>query len=218
MEKKYEITEKQQAFLEDYIKRKKRFSNPEDLNELIDHLVTDFEHTGNGNISKYLADNSSFIFNFQGSSKNLETSIHWKYQRELWQIFLRFFYKLKYLPYTFFTIFCLYNFFFHLHLQPKTLGFIIISILVILMIISFVLTYHKSKRIRKLTSFKHLFNVMSLPNLTLYAFTSLADFFKENKLLFLIYALIAFGLYISGILLIKNKRKQILEKHKHLLN
>ncbi|WP_181858107.1 hypothetical protein [Polaribacter sp. WD7] len=52
MRKNYEITEKQLSFLEGYLKKKKKFLDPEDLYELIDHIILDFETTTrNGNLS-----------------------------------------------------------------------------------------------------------------------------------------------------------------------
>ncbi|RCS28480.1 hypothetical protein DUT90_00370 [Polaribacter sp. WD7] len=83
---------------------------------------------------------------------------------------------------------------------------------------SFILTYHKNKSIRRLISFKYLSNIMVLPSMFLYLFSPIVDFLKENRILFFIYFSIAFGLHISGILLIIRKRKIILEKNKLLLN
>ncbi|MFK8059161.1 MAG: hypothetical protein AB8B78_03625 [Polaribacter sp.] len=217
MEKNYEITEKQLAFLEDYIKRKKRFSDPEDLYELVDHLVTDFEYTGNGNISQYLADNSTFIFNYQGTRKNKESAVHWSYQRQLWQNFFNFFYHLKYIPFTILYLVTFYTLF-TLNIKIKTIGYIFITTIILFLFYGLLKTYHKNKKIRNLVSFKTLGNVMALPSLFLYFFSPIADFLKENRILFFIYFSIAFGLHIAGILLIKEKRKIILEKYKHLLN
>ncbi|QTD36510.1 hypothetical protein JL193_10155 [Polaribacter batillariae] len=216
MKKNYEITEKQLQFLEDYIKRKKRYTSIEDRLELLDHLVSDFEMTTeNGNLSQYLADKSVFIYNYNSSK---ESDVHWSYQRQLWFKFFSFFYSLKMLPITYGTIFIFYILFLEMNIATKKLGFVFITLIIIPTIYSFIKTYHKNKQIRRLVSFKYLFNIMSLPNMFLYLFTPLADFLKEHKFLFFLYVIIGFGLHISGILLIIEKRKQILEKYKHLLN
>jgi len=219
MEKRYEITQKQLAFLEDYLKRKKRFSDPEDLYELIDHVILDFEATTqNGNLSQYLADNSTFIYNYKGSSKNKESAVHWQYQRELWKGFFGFFYTLRQIPFTILSLTIMYSLFFKFNLSNKILGGIFITLIILPMIMSFILTYHKNKSIKKLISFKYLSNIMTLPSMFLYLFSPIADFLKENRTFFFIYVALAFGLHVSGIILITEKRKIILEKYKHLLN
>ena len=150
MENKYEITEKQLAFLEEYLKRKKKYFDPEDIYELMDHLINDFEATTeDGNLSQYLSTKSSFIFNYTGSQKNKEKAIHWEYQRELWQLFFSFFYRLKYLPFTALGFSVLYLFFIQFNFSNKTLGGIFISFIICPMIMGFVLTYHKNKKQRK---------------------------------------------------------------------
>jgi len=219
MEKRYEITDKQLTFLEDYLKRKKRFSDPEDLYELMDHIILDFEATTkNGNLSQYLADNSSFIFNYKGSNSNKESVTHWKYQRELWQIFFSFFYRLKYLPITILIMLVFYFLFLKINLSTKALGIMFIIAIAVPAVYGMILTYHKNKKLRKLVPFKYLANVMSLPSMFLYLFSPISDFLKEHRFLFFLYVFLAFGLHISGILLISEKRKIILEKYKHLLN
>ncbi len=219
MEKRYEITQKQLTFLEDYLKRKKRFTDPEDLYELMDHIILDFEATTtNGNLSQYLADNSSFIFNYKGSNTNKESNIHWRYQKELWQIFFSFFYRLKYLPITILIMLVFYFLFLTINLSAKVLGITFVIAIAVPAVYGIVLTHHKNKRVRKLVPFKYLANVMSLPSMFLYLFSTISDFLKENRTLFFLYVLIAFGLHISGVLLISDKRKIILSKYKHLLN
>ncbi|WP_405610231.1 hypothetical protein [Polaribacter sp. Asnod1-A03] len=219
MEKRYEITQKQLNFLNDFLKRKKRFSDPEDLYELMDHVILDFEATTrNGNLSQYLGEHSSFIYNYKGSCKSKESTIHWRYQKELWQIFFSFFYRLKYLPITILTILVFYFLFLKINLSTKTLGVTFILVITVPAIFGIILTYHKNKTVRKLVPFKYLANVMSLPSMFLYLFSPISDFLKENRILFFLYVLIAFGLHISGVLLISEKRKNILEKYKHLLN
>ena len=219
MRKNYEITEKQLSFLEGYLKKKKKFLDPEDLYELIDHIILDFETTTrNGNLSQYLADNSSFISNYKGSTTKKESVVHWQNQKELLQEFFGFFYTIRQIPFTIFCLIIIYSLFFKFNLSNKILGGIFVSLISMPMIMSFILTYHKNKSIRRLISFKYLSNIMVLPSMFLYLFSPIVDFLKENRILFFIYFSIAFGLHISGILLIIRKRKIILEKNKLLLN
>lgn len=203
------------AFLESYIKRKKRYSDSESLHELIDHLVTDFEYNGNGNLSEYLANNSEFIFNYKA---NNDSAVHWSYQRELWKKLFSFFTMLKYIPLTILATFALYLLFFKMSLSIMSLGLLFMIFIIVSMIYGFIKTYHKNKKIRRLVAFKYLGNIMSLPSVFLYMFTPIKDFLIEYKFIFFLYVLFAFGLSISGVIIIQEKRKEILRKYKYLLS
>ena len=80
------------------------------------------------------------------------------------------------------------------------------------------LTYHEKKRIRKLMSFKYLGSIMGLPQVFLYSLTLIKPFLIDNRLVFFIYWILALGLSIAGILVIKEKRVSLLKKYKHLLS
>ena len=216
MEKKHEITEKQLVFLQDYIKRKKRFSDQEDLYELIDHLVSDFEATGNGNLSQYLADNSEFIFNYK--VKDTNKYVHLSYQRQLWTQFFDFFIRVKYIPITFLTVVSTYILFYEIELSNKYLTKIFFILIGILLISGLIKSYHKKKQIRKLVSFQYLGNILALPQVFLYSFTPIKDFLFEYRTLLFLYIMLAFGLNLAGVLLITEKREIILKKYNHLLN
>ena len=182
MKKNYEITEKQLIFLENYLKKKKRFSDPEDLYELIDHLILDFEATTeNGNLSQYLADNSSFINNYKGSKANKERALHWQYQREVWKLFFSFCYKPKYLPFTILIGSIFYILFIKINLSDRFLGVTFLTFVIMFSLLSWIKTYHKKKEIKQLISFKVLSNIMSLPAIFICAFSFVLDFFNENR-------------------------------------
>ena len=192
---KHTITEKQLVFLQDYIKRKKRFSDQEDLYELVDHLVNDFEATGNGNLSQYLADNSEFIFNYQTNKSN---DVHWSYQRQLWRMFLGFFTRIKFIPITFLTLVTMYFLFYGVELINKSLMRIFFILIGIILFYGLIKTCHKNKKIRKLVSFKYLGNILAPTQFFLYILPVIEDALDNNR---------AF-LFIEA----------ILKKHKHLLN
>ncbi|ARV15922.1 hypothetical protein [Polaribacter sp. SA4-12] len=216
MKNNYEITEKQLTFLEDYLKRKKRILDPEDLYELIDHLVTDFETTTeNGNLSQYLSDNSDFIFNYKGNNRS---DIHWSYQRQLWSNFFGFFTTLKFIPITISVLSIIFFLFYELDFSNKNLSLLFVLLIGIPAIYGFINTYHKKKQIRRLVSFKYLGNILALPQMFLYLFSPIKDFLFEHKFLFFLYVTFAFGLNMAGVLLVKQKRILILKKYKHLLN
>ena len=205
--------------MEGYIKRKKKFTEPEDLYELMDHLINDFEATTeDGNLSQYLSIKSHFIFKYTGSLKNKEEAIHWGYQRELYNQFLSFFHRLKYLPFTGFLFAFLYLFFIHFNFSNKVLAGVFVSLIALPLITGYVITYHKNKKIKKLVSFKYLANIMLLPMLFLQCFNLISDYLKENRFLFFTYTFIGVILCFSAIIVVLEKRKEILKKYKHLLN
>nr|WP_299031557.1 hypothetical protein [uncultured Tenacibaculum sp.] len=214
MKEKIKITDKQLVFLEDYIIRKKKFIDPEDMYELMDHLIHDFEATTtNGNLSQYLANKSWFISQY-GIDKGSKT--HWAYQRLLWKKFFSFFIQLKFIPITILIgSLLLYLSFF---LDEKLLLVTFFLSIVGQIVYGLKLTYHEKKRIRKLISFKYLGNIMGLPQVFLYSLTLTKPFLINNRLMFFIYWILALGLSITGILVIKEKRVSILKKYKHLLS
>jgi hypothetical protein len=218
MEKRYEITEKQLAFLNDFLFRKYPSISDDIRIELTDHLISDFEvTTENGNLSQYLSNELEFIRNFVGARINL---IQKNYNREVRLKYLSFFTKIKLLPFT-------------------ILGFILIYVLVSklnnnLLWLSFffsvfgiygyslLITTFKSKKIRKLEEIKLLGTGfgMGIPYLMV-IFPLLIEnkkFLYDNTLFFTSYWFFALSLSIASILVLKEKKKIILEKYKHLLN
>lgn len=206
------ITEKQLMFLQDYVKRKKRFLDTETRLELVDHLVCDFEVNGNGNISKYLADKSEFIFNYKNYKSD---EIHWAYQRELWKVFFSFFTNLKTIPAILLLIFFLKEVI--EIFSQKTAGIFFMILIIIPMFYGLIKTYHKKKKIRSLIEFKHLANIYSLPSLFIYTLSPFKEFWFSNDILILSYMVVGLCLNFAAVNLILRKRKGILKKYSHLL-
>ncbi|MGB1043112.1 MAG: hypothetical protein ACPGU6_06940 [Tenacibaculum sp.] len=214
MGEKYITTEKQLDFLENYLKRKKKFIDSEDIYELMDHLINDFEATTkDGNLSQYLADKSNFISKF-GSDR--ASKIHWAYQKELWYTFFSFFTKLKTLPITIFVTLVLIGLSFFL--TKKQVTIIFMCSISFQLFYAIYLTWHKNKKVRKLISFKYLTNISSIPYLFIYLPSIFKDSVFDNRLFFIFYWLVALGLSISALIVIKTKKETILKKYKHLLN
>lgn len=212
MEKKHTITDKQLAFLEDYIKRKKRYFDVESRLELTDHLICDFEENGNGNISQFLAEKSIFIANYKNSKAE---KIHWAYQRELWKVFLGFFINFRTIPIVFLTSLLMY--FTIENFSDLVFKRLLMVLIIIPMFYGLVKTYHSKKSIRKLIEFDQLVNLYCLPSLLVYTFTFLKDFWFSNKWLLLVYSILVIALNFSALLVILRKRKRILKNYNHLL-
>ncbi len=206
------ITKKQLTFLENYLEKKRTFSDEEERYELMDHLICDFEENGNGNLTQYLADKSWFISKY-GVDRG--TKIHWSYQRQLWRKFFSFFIQLKLLPITILIGFLL--FYFSFLLNEKLLLFAFFLSIVGQIIYSLTITYHRKKRIRKLISFKYLGNIMALPNVFLYSTSFVKDYLIGNRIVFFLYWFLALGLSIAGVLVIKEKRVRLLKKYQYLI-
>lgn len=207
------ITKKQLTFLEDYIKRKKAFLDTETRLELIDHLVCDFEENGNGNISQFLADKATFIFNYKNTKSE---EIHWAYQRELWKVFFRFFTNLKMLSIVFLVMVLFYQLITNFSLKVVMGGYLVVILAPT--ILGFIKTYHKKKEIRNLIEFKYLANIMALPHVFLYALSAIKEFLFPHHWLILIYLTLGVLLNFAGIMVVLEKRKRILTKYNHLIN
>ncbi|MCF2876074.1 MULTISPECIES: hypothetical protein [unclassified Tenacibaculum] len=213
MKKKYTITEKQVAFLYNYLKKKKSFSDEEERYELMDHLICDFEETTkDGNLSQYLADKSNFIFQY---GKDRGSKIHWAYQKELWITTYRFFTNLKTLPISLLSTLVILSLSFTL--SNSLLYLVFFCSIVFQILYSLYLTYHENKKVRQLISFKYLGNIMSLPQVFLFSFTLVKDYLNTHRILFFIYWFIAFSLSVAGLIIIEKKKTTILNKYKHLL-
>ena len=216
MEKRYEITEKQLTFLEDYLKRKYPSITDETRIELTDHLVSDFEATtGNGNLSQYLSNELGFIRKFVFNSANRHQK---KYGKETWKQFFSFFIETKLLPITL-LVFVLFYFLAE-NLNDKWLwgSFTIIQGLIFIVSIFFGMI--NKKKLRKLDEVKYLGSDIWLPYVMVQLPSGLSfdNFIMSNNFLFTIYASFTVIYGFAAYVVIREKRKIILEKYKHLLN
>ncbi len=218
MEKRYEITEKQLVFLEDYLLRKYPSISDETRIELTDHLISDFEATTeNGNLSQYLSNELEFVRTFVG---NKMISIQKNYNKEIRLKYLSFFINVKFLPFTIFGFIAIY--FLVLYLNDTFLWLSFFFSVFGIYGYSLLVTTFKSKKIRKLEEVKFLgtgFGI-GIPYLMVLFPLILEDkkLLFENTLLFTLYWFLALSLSIASVLVLNEKRKIILEKYKHLLN
>ncbi|APG65959.1 hypothetical protein LPB136_11555 [Tenacibaculum todarodis] len=216
MENKYEITEKQLAFLEDYLKRKYPNFQDEVRIELIDHLISDFEATTqNGNLSQYLSNELGFIRRF---ANRRVSEFKKTYGKQTWNHFFDFFTDLKLLPISI-AVFSMFYFLAE-KLNNKWLwGTFLILQSVILLLSAFFGMINK-KKLSKVDEVKYLGAEIWLPFLMIH----LADgfefkyFLMSNSYLFTIYASFAIIYGLAAFIVLRKQRKIILEKYKHLLN
>lgn len=206
MEKTHEITEKQLLFLKSFLKK---YNIPnEDNIELIDHLILEFEHCGNNNLSQYLSNKLSFIRSYTERKRNM---LHKKSIQEVVKQFALFFTDLKILPITISVIMILF------YLSRTLTSNLLITAFMISMvtpiIYGFRLVYHKNKKIRKNKEFQRIYQFFGLSSIFLYMVPSILHSFLVNHyLVFFVYWNLAFGLSISEIIIAKRKRKAVLEK------
>jgi hypothetical protein len=216
MENPYEITEKQLAFLEDYLKRKYPSITDETRIELTDHLVSDFESTTkDGNLSQYLSNELGFIRTFVFDSANRHQK---KYGKETWQQFFDFFKDLKLLPITFFVFLVFY--FLDNNLNDKWLWGSFAIIQGIIFLISIIFGKVNKKKLRKLDEIKYLGSDIWLPYIMVQLPSGLEfdSYIMANSFVFTIYASFTIIYALAAYIVIREKRKIILEKYKHLLN
>ena len=216
MEKKYKITEKQLAFLEDYLKRKYPDATDETRIELIDHLVLDFEATTkNGNLSQYLSNELGFIRKFVFDSANRHQK---KYGKETWEQFYSFFIKPKLIPISFSILIIFY--FLATILNNKWLWGSFVIIQSIILLISALFGMINKKKFRKLDEVKYLGADIWLSYLLVQIpiIFNVENYILYNKFLFSLYATFTIIYALAAYIVIREKRKFILEKYKHLLN
>ena len=218
MEKHYEITEKQLAFLEDYLKRKYPSITDETRIELTDHLISDFEATTqNGNLSQYLSNELEFIRRFVGNRITLSQK---NYDKEVWLIFFRFFKELKNLPITIGSFLLIFFLTHNLSNKAIWLSFFI-SVFGIYGYSIFASTI-KPKKLRKLNDVQFLGKGFGLGIPYFMVMIPIVidnkDIFLKYKLFFSFYWFFAFSLSVAAIIVLHKKKKIILEKYKHLLN
>ena len=216
MEKRYEITEKQLAFLEDYLKRKYPSITDETRIELTDHLISDFEATTeNGNLSQYLSNELGFIRKFVFDSANRHQK---RYGKETWNQFFDFFKDIKLLPITFSVLILFY--FLTENLNDKWLWGSFAIIQGVIFLISILFGLINKKKLRKLDEVKYLGSDIWLP----YVMVQLPSGFGVDtyimyyNFIFTIYASFTIIYALSAFMVVREKRKIILEKYKHLLN
>lgn len=216
MEKSYEITEKQLTFLEDFLKRKYPSITDETRVELTDHLVSDFEATTEkGNLSQYLSNELEFIrkFVFEGANNHQK-----KYSKQTWKQFFSFFTDVKSLPFSISVLILFY--FLAENLTDKWLWGSLIIIQSIIFIGSVFFGIINKKKLRKLDEVKYLGADIWLPYIMVQLPSGLEfdSYIMANSFVFTIYASFNIIYGIAAFIVIREKRKIILEKHKHLLN
>tara|TARA_B110000238_G_C15927430_1_gene353211 strand:- start:73 stop:723 length:651 start_codon:yes stop_codon:yes gene_type:complete len=216
MEKKYKITEKQLAFLEDFLLRKYKDISVETRIELTDHLILDFEATTkNGNLSQYVSNEITFIRKFTATKIKLYKNL---YRKETWQYFFSFFKDLNKLPYSVFCFILFYSLTESLSNYWLWLAYMISYFVFFFLVIFYGII--NQKPLKKLDEVKFLGAEIYLP-FVLINFAQGLDFIDllmQNSLLFsLIWMLTIFYSYATY-MIVKKYKKIIINKYKHLLN
>ncbi|MDP5104924.1 MAG: hypothetical protein NWQ31_02000 [Polaribacter sp.] len=216
MKKRYEITEKQLTFLEDFLKRKYPSITDETRIELSDHLVSDFEATTeNGNLSQYLSNELEFIrkFVFEGTNNHQK-----RYSKQTWKKFFSFFTDVQLLPFSFSVLILFYFLAENINGKWLWVSFAITQTIIFLFSIFFGLI--NKKKLRKLDEVKYLgadiwlsYILVQLPSG--FGFDS---YIMTNSFVFTIYASFTIIYAVAAYTVVREKRKIILEKYKHLLN
>ncbi|UAM97665.1 hypothetical protein K8354_15380 [Polaribacter litorisediminis] len=218
MEKRYEITEKQLNFLEDFLDRKYPQVNEEVRVELIDHLVSDFEETSeNGNLSQYLSNELGFIRRFTDSRVQL---VQVDYDKKVWVQYFSFFTNIKRIPITLFTFLLMYFLSENLSNEVIWLCFFF-SVLFIYGFSLFTSTI-KPKKLRKFKEVQFLGTGLGFGIPYMMVMIPLVienrDFISDYSFVFSLYWFFAFSLSIASLIAMFKEKKIILEKYKHLLN
>ncbi|QXP66123.1 hypothetical protein [Polaribacter sp. AHE13PA] len=216
METRYEITEKQLAFLEDYLLRKYPSITDETRIELVDHLVSDFEKTTeNGNLSQYLSNELGFIKQFIFDKANTHQK---SYGKQTWKQFYSFLTDIKLLPITFSTLIIFY--FLNENLVEKWSWGSLAIIQLLIFLASIIFGVINKKEFKKLDEIKYLSTDIWLPYIMVQLPSSFGfdNFIMSNSFSFTFYASFTIIYAISAFIVIREKRKIILEKYKHLLN
>jgi hypothetical protein len=219
MEKRYEITDKQLAFLEGFIDKKYSNINEETRIELIDHLISDFEATTeNGNLSQYLSNELEFIRRFMSARVKI---LGVNYTRNVWQEYWSFFTDFKKVPITLFTFLMIYFLSNNLNSKWVWLSFFF-SVFGVYGYSLFAQTKNIPKEVRKLPEVQLLGKgiTMGIPYLMcmVIPFSEIRILLLESSLLFSLYWFFAFSLCIAAVIVLNTNKKEILEKYKYLLN
>jgi ABC-type multidrug transport system fused ATPase/permease subunit len=219
MEKNYEITEKQLAFLDGFLL--KRYPNISDDTriELTDHLISDFEATSkNGNLSQYLSNETEFVRKFVSRKVKL---LRVNYDSDVWQEYFSFFTSIKKIPITLFCFFCIY--FLSQNLNDKlTWISCFFSVFIVYGYSLIAQTNNFPKKIRKLPEVQLLGKgiTMGIPYLMCIVtfFFEAKIFLLKSRIFFSFYWFFAFSLSIAAIIILNKKKNIIFYKYKHLLN
>jgi hypothetical protein len=215
MEKKHQITEKQLAFLNRFLK-KYNFGSEDDKVELIDHVVLDFEENGNGNLSQYLSEELGFIKKFIGSKLKV---IHKNYRRKTIDEAISFFTSIKKLPITIVVFLSVYLLTRYLN-GTVLIGSFYVSVLSFFIYSQFFLNIKKKDK-KKLDRIEYLGQEMWLPYLMMsfpFQLSVTTDFMLINSVFFSVYWFVAITYSVAAIIVMKKEKKIIYEKYKHLLN
>lgn len=215
MEKKHEVTEKQLAFLEDFLQRKYPNISKETRIELVDHLISDFEATTeDGNLSQYLSNEIEFIRKFAFSGMN---EIKKTYSKQTWKMFFNFFIDIKFLPITICVIFIFY--FLRENFTTKA-SLLILSLLHILIFGVSIFFGTVSKKLKKIEEVKYLGAEIWLPFLLIQLMSNneIRDFLIPNNLLFIVFSSFVIIYSLAALIVLRKQKKMIYKKYKHLLN
>ena len=212
MEKKHEITEKQLAFLDRFLK-KHNFGSEDDKIELKDHIISDFEMNGNGNLSQYLSEELSFIKKFIGNKLRV---IHKSYRRKTIDEALSFFTSIKKLPITIVTFLIVYLLVTYVN-ETVTQTLFFVSIISLFIYSEFFLKIKKKDK-EKLNAIKYLGQEMWLPYLMVMLPLGFLEDFFVNNYFFSLYWFVAISYSVAAIIVMKREKKVIYEKYKHLLS
>lgn len=177
--------------------------------ELTDHLATEFEQNSEYVLLEdFLKTKVNFIKDFE--TKRQKT-IHWSYQKKLWNRLAMFFYKPIYIPITF----SLFSFVYWLQsLQPnKTSVLVLITSLATIHFTAIILSLKDYKALKKLQFAQPLYAIMALPSLFLYTMGA-AKPLLENQYFFIAFWFLAILFNIAGIITLYHKRNQIVDYSK----
>ena len=219
MEKRYEITDNQIGFLNNFLFKRYPNISDETRVELVDHLISDFEATTtNGNLSQYLSNEMEFIKNFISAKVKL---LNANYNRDVWQEYLSFYSDIKKLPITLFIFFVIYFLTETLNNKFVWLSFFL-SVFGIYGYSLIAQTKNIPKVIRKLPEVQLLGKgiTMGIPYLMCMVIfiDELRVVLLESSILFSFYWFFAFSLSIAAIIVLHKRKKIITKKYQYLLN
>ena len=219
MEKRYEITDNQIGFLNNFLFKRYPNISDETRIELVDHLISDFEATTtNGNLSQYLSNEMEFIKNFISAKVKL---LNANYNRDVWQEYLSFYSDIKKLPITLFIFFVIYFLTENLNNKFVWLSFFL-SVFGIYGYSLIAQTKNIPKVIRKLPEVQLLGKgiTMGIPYLMCMVIfiDELRVVLLESSILFSFYWFFAFSLSIAAIIVLHKRKKIITKKYQYLLN
>ena len=216
MEKIYEITEKQLAYLENYIDNKYPLINKDSKIELIDHVVSDFEATTNGgNLSQYLSNEQEFVREFANGKIKLYKNL---YRKQTAQYFLSFFKDYKKITFTILLFIILYYLSGNLSNYWLWLSYIISYSVFFLIIIFF--SFMNQRAFKNLVEVKYLGAEIFLPLLLMQFAQGLEfkDFLMQNSFVFSLLWVLTILYSYAALIIVKKNEILILTKYKNLIS